>query len=85
MDPFITQMLEILPGSKSLRHIKLWQLIFSKLDIHMTSLCYFGGIFYGFLCIREKCQHFLLGFQIKLTALIPHTILVLHLMLRLDT
>ena len=57
----------------------------SKFYCNITSFGYFSGIVYCLLRIREQCPHLVLGLEVILSALVTHSVLVLHLFLCLDT
>ena len=83
--PIIAQFPEIFRCCFALRHIESGQFQIMEHKFHIAPLSDFYGIFQGFRHVAEKVIHFFGAFHIKLSALIPHTVFILHSFPSLDT
>ena len=72
----MTQFVQIRPGIIPVRHRKVRQLRHTEFNLHMAPVGNLLGILNRLRGVREKCAHLLLGFDIILSALIAHTVLI---------
>ena len=72
----MTQFVQIRPGIIPVRHCKVRQLRHAEFNLHMTPVCNLLGILDCLRGIGKKCAHLLLGFDIILSALIAHPVLI---------
>ena len=79
------KLLQISPGVIALRHFKMGQLCISEFYGHIASVSYPLSVLKCLFGIGEKLCHFLLGFYVKLTSRVAHTVLVLNLFPGLQT
>ena len=75
--PFVTELVQIFPGGVLLRNIKFRQLGHAELDLHMTALGNFPGVFQSLLRVRKEGLHLLRRLHIILAALVAHPVLIL--------
>ena len=75
---------QIFPRGIPLRHVELGQLCDAEFNIHIAALRYFMGIIQGIGGVWENFPHLFLRLQIKLAPLIPHPVLIRHLLACLD-
>ena len=80
----MTQFVQIRPGIIPVRHRKVRQLRHTEFNLHMAPVGNLLGILNRLRGVREKCAH-LLGFDIILSALIAHTVLIGQLFPCLET
>ena len=81
---FVTKVLQILPCSEPLRHIILWKLCHTELDLYRATVRDPLCIVQRLERIREKLLHLLRGFHIVLSPRIAHPVLIGKLFPRLD-
>ena len=68
----------------SFRNFVLRNLVISKFNRHMTAICDLLRIIHCFLRIWKKRTHLVLTFDVELSPLIAHTILIRNLLTGLD-
>ena len=83
-DAFPAKAFQIGICRKAFGHIKLRQLILSEFDLDVTTFGNLFGIVKCFPGIRKKRFHFVFGFQVILSTLIAHPVLVADLCLGLN-
>ena len=81
----MTQFVQVRPGIIPVRHRKVRQLRHTEFNLHMAPVGNLLGILNRLRGVREKCAHLLLGFDIILSALIAHTVLIGQLFPCLET
>ena len=70
------ELIQILPGIVSLRHIEFRQLRHAEFNFHITAHGNLVGVFQGLGGIRKQSRHFFYGFHVVLAALVAHPILI---------
>ena len=84
LQPFMAELIQILPGSIALGHIIFRQLGNAELDLHMAAVGDLLGVFQSLRGIGKQLLHLLGGFYIVLSALIAHPVFVLKFFPGLD-
>ena len=79
------KLIQIFPGSISLRHVIFRQFGNTEFNLHITTVRNLLCILKRLQCIWKQLPHLFLRLNIILTALIPHTVFIFQFLSSLDT